>query len=165
MKQIIDIVETFKVSRPVFRLTFERGGSTISANLSEPVHIYRPQPEEGNYLSELVCGHYNERFDSKDGEFSLNQHDIAVRAMSEVRRSMCTFLERNLEMRNPRQSKIYRWYYRDLPETTHFDNALIMMYKYMRSFSDSDMKATNTEHINNAIALLEAMMEKYDEKR
>ena len=68
---------------------------------------------------------------------------------------------KNLEMRNPRQSKIYRWFYRELPNDDDFNDGLCLLYKYMRSFSHSDMKADNIEHINNAIAVMEAIMEKY----
>lgn len=162
MKELLKQTENFKTSRPVFRLTLERGDSAISANTSSPVYSYRPKPEEGNMLSELVCGDYREQFNSSSNEFIIDKHEIAQRAMQTIRSSMTTFLEKNLEMRNPRQSKIYRWYYRNLPNDSYFNDTLVMVYKYMRSFSDEDMKASNIEHINNAIALLEAIMEKYE---
>ncbi len=163
MRALLEIAETFDVSRPVFRLSLERGETQISANTSHPVYRYRPEPEEGNLLSELVCDNYNESFSADKGKFVINTHEIAERAMQDIRSSFTTFLEKNLEMRNPRQSKIYRWYYRNLPNNSEFNDTLIMVYKYMRSFSDSSMKASDINHINNAIALLEAIMEKYEE--
>lgn len=161
MKQLIDLTKDFKSSRPIFRLTKEEYGSRISAELFEK---YEPTPEEGNVLSELVCSHYNESFDSVGRQFVVNTEDIAHKAMSTIRHSMNKFLEKNLEMRNPRQSKAYRWYYRNLPNNSEFNDVMIMMYKYMRSFCNEDMKASNVEHINNAIALLEAIMEKYEQE-
>lgn len=161
MKQLIDLTKDFKTSRPIFRLTKDEDGGRITAELQKQ---YKPTPEEDNVLSELVCDNYNEAFDAKGCRFIINHNDIAIRAMSTIKNSMTKFLEKNLEMRNPRQSKIYRWYYRSLPNDVEFNDVMVMVYKYMRSFCDEDMKAANIEHINNTIALLEAIMEKYEQK-
>lgn len=161
MKQLVDLTKDFKTSRAIFRLTKDEDGSRIMAELDEQ---YEPTPEEDNVLSELVCSNYNEAFDSSKGRFTINQNDIANRAMSTIKNSMTKFLEKNLEMRNPRQSKIYKWYYRSLPNDNEFNDVMVMVYKYMRSFCGEDMKAVNMEHINNTVALLEAIMEKYEQE-
>ena len=162
MIRLEEIAQTFETSRPVFRLTMERNDSTISMNSNDPVHKYEPTPVEGDVLSELVCSHYNERFDMNSGRFVVDASEIAQRAMSDIRSSMAMFLEKNLEMKNPRQSKIYRWYYRSLPNGYEFNDAIVLLYKYMRSFSDENLRASNTDHLNNAIAVMEAIMEKHD---
>lgn len=164
MKQLEELSKDFGKSRPVFRLTRSSRNDTINANVSTPVHKYRPQPEEGNILSELVCSHFSESFNPHDGEFRVDPYEIAKRAMEDIRGSIPTFLEKNLEMRNPRQSKLYRWYYRNLPNSYDFNDTLVMVYKYMRSFSDESMKASDLAHINNPVALLTAIMEKYEER-
>ncbi len=164
MKQIVEITQKFKTSRPVFRLTLERGDSTISANIDHPVYRYRPEPEEGDVISELACSNFVESFSTRDNEFTVDAFQIAQRTMQDIRSSMVKFLEANLEMRSPKQSKIYRWYYRNLPDDSNFNDALVMLYKYMRSFCNEDMRSSNIEHTNNTIALLEAIMEKYDQK-
>lgn len=166
MKQLVDLTKDFKASRAVFRLTKDEDNSSIIfVKLHEH---YEPTPEKGNILSELVCRHYDEIFDSHQGQFTINTEHIANRAMNTINNSMTKFLEKNLKMRNPRQSKIYKWYYRNLPSNNEFNNVMIMMYKYMRSFCDLNMKAINIEHINiehinNTVALLEAIMEKYEQ--
>lgn len=162
MKKLLELTENFSVSRPVFRLTKRQGSNTIEANMSAPVYRYRPTYEEGDILAELVCDNYQEQF--RDGEFTIDKRYIATSAMRQIRNNMAIFLEKNLEMRNPRQSKVYRWYYRNLPHNDEFDNALIMVYKYLRSFSDENLRSNNIEHTKNAIALLDAIMEKYDER-
>lgn len=165
MKRLEEIANTFETSRPVFRLTLERGGGTIDPNVGHPVHRYRPQPKSEDVLEEIVCGHFSESFDVGEGKFCIDPYKIANSAMEEIRNSMPRFLEKNLEMKNPRQSKIYKWFYRGLPNTYDFNESLCLLYKYMRSFSDSDMKASNLEHINNAIAVMEAIMEKYNDEK
>lgn len=164
MKQLQDLTENFETSRPIFRLTNNNGDSTIQANMRNPVHKYEPSFEPGNPLSELVCEHYEEYFRVDMGRFEVDKYRIAQQAMQKIRSSIPTFLEKNLEMRNPRQSKIYRWYYRNLPHNVDFNDTLIMVYKYMRTFCGYDMRSVNAEHTNNTVALLEAIMEKYNEE-
>lgn len=165
MKELITIAETFDKSRPIFRLTIGREGDTINANISRPIHKYIPKVEAGNVLSELVCEHYRESFNTNYLQFQVDEYDIAKNAMNHIRSCMATFLEKNLGMKNPRQSKVYRWYYRNLPHDESFNNTLVMVYKYMRSFCDSDMHATDTKHVDNTVALLEAIMEKYNDEK
>lgn len=164
MRQLESISKTFDVSRPIFRLTIDSSGDSIDINVSEPVHRYRPIAEEGNILEELVVSHYKESFAIKEGIFQVNSESIAVEAMNEIRDSFRKFLERNMEMKNPRQSKLYKWTY-SMPNTTDFNDTLVMVYKYIRSFTNEDMRFTigNLDHVGNAIALLTAMEEKYSE--
>lgn len=163
MKRLLELTETFEVSRPIFTLTLGRDGDTVCTNINSPMYKYRPALIEGDYLSELVCNNYNESFHLMNGQFMIDRQHIAHRALSDVRNSMPKFLENNLDMRNPRQSKLYRWFYRDLPNNDEFNDALCLLYKYMRSFSSAEMRSFNTEHTKNAIAVMEAIMEKYDE--
>lgn len=165
MKELLKLTETFQVSRPVFKLTLEREDSKISANEDEPVYQYKPTPIEGNILSEMVCNEYRESFDCEKGTFIADKQRIAQEVMSDIRRSMGSFLERNLGMKNPRQSKIHRWYSRELPNDDEFNDMLVMLYKYMRTFcADERMIADVQEHRDNTIALLEAIMGKFNEE-
>lgn len=161
MKQLLELTREFGVSRPIFKLTNDDSRDGIRARISEE-HKYRPTPEEGNILSELVCAEYEENFFMSDKQFQVDPSHVAHRAMRVIKDAMTDFLDKNLEMRNPRQSKVYRWYYRSLPNDNDFNDILVMVYKYMRTFCDADMKASNIEHIKNTVALMEAIMEKYN---
>ena len=163
MTKLVELTENFTVSRPVFCLQLDTGGCNIKANTSHPKYMYRPKPIAGDPLSELVCKNYRERFDVKDGCFQVDKGEIAHRSMLHIRGSITEFIEKNLEMRNPRQSKLYRWAYRNMPNSSEINDVLVMVYKYLRSFSDSDMKANDLNHVNNGIAILEAIMEKYEQ--
>jgi hypothetical protein len=162
VKELEELTKDFQTSKPIFRLTKDKRGDTIEANVSHPVYRYRPKPEKDNPLSELVCSHYQESFNIHMGEFTIDRHNIANAAMEEVRQSFRTFLERNLEMKNPRQSKLYRWYNHSLPNSYDFNGYLVMVYKYMCTFCDPDMRGSNVDHVNNTVALLTAIMEKYE---
>jgi hypothetical protein len=50
-----------------------------------------------------------------------------------------------------------------MPDTFDFNNDMLLMYKYMESFSD-ESTPDRTVHINNVLLMLEAMMEKNSEQ-
>lgn len=163
MRELLELTKEFKTSRPVFLLRKSNRDDMVTTELNYPVYRYRPVADESNILSVLVVSHFSEDFKLHKGEFVIDKKDIATKAMYEIRSCMCKFLEKNLKMRNARQSKIYRWYYRNMPSNDAFNDVLVMVYKYMRSFSDSDMIANDINNLNNAIALLGAIMEKHDD--
>ena len=164
MTELNEIAKAYQVSRPIFRLTKGRRDSSISANTGDPVYKFRPVPQEGDVLSELVAEHFRENFYPDIGVFSMDPDEIVKGAMNDIRNSMSTFLEKNLDMRSPTQSKVYRWYYRSMPNNTYFNDVLVKVYKYMRTFTDSSMKGHDEKHVTNTIALLGAIMEKYNEE-
>ncbi len=163
MKKLRDLTVDFKVSRPVFRLQLSDNGGSINTRRMGGAYNYKPTPIAGDILSELVCSKYSESFDLARGSYRINRDGIADSAMHEIRNSITKFVEKNSEMKNPRQSKLYRWAYRNMPNDSNFNDTLIMVYKYLRSFCSSDMRGSNIEHINNGMALLEAIMEKYEQ--
>lgn len=162
MKKLRDYTLDFKVSRPVFSLQLSDSGSTISTRRMGGVYSYQPKPIPGDYLSELICSMYSEQFNLDRGSYQINRERIVSYAMHEIRASMGKFVERNSEMKNPRQGKLYRWTYRNMPNDPEFNDTLIMVYKYLRSFCSSEMRGNNIAHVNNGLAILEAIMEKYE---
>lgn len=161
MKRLLAYARKFETSRPVFVLSKER--SYIDVNVNSPMYMYRPQPETDDVLEELVCSNFQEQFVVSRGQFEINVQRIVEESMSDVRASMANFLEKNLEMKNPKQSKLYKWFYYsgNMPNSDNFNDSLCLLYKYLRTFSSSDMRGVGIEHINNAIAIMEAIMEKY----
>lgn len=166
MKELHALIDRFEVSRPIFRLTVSAKNDNIEANVGHPIERYRPVADQSNVLDILVVDCYGEYFNISIGEFLIDKNHIAERAMSAIRSNIRMFLERNLEMKNPRQSKLYRWTYRGMPSTIEFNDILVTLYKYIRSFTDEDMRASDGKilHVNNTIALMTAMEEKYSEK-
>lgn len=163
MKELLELAKNLDVSRPVFRLTIDSSGA-IDANISNPVYRYRPSDSE-DVLAQLITDNYQESFSLERGTFSVDRDQIARRSMEDIRTSIAQFVESNLEMRNPRQSKLYKWLYRNMPNNSEFNDTLVLLYKYLRTFTGDKMRATSDTHMNNALALLTAMEEKYNEQR
>lgn len=162
MNQLREYTVDFKTSRPVFSLQLSDNGSTINTSQMIGSYLYRPKPIIGDYLSELICSKYYEQFDLANGCYCINRDRIVDSAMQEIRSSMGIFIEKNLDIKSPRQSKLYRWTYRNMPDNSEFNSTLIMVYKYLRSFCSRDMRGNNNEHVKNGLALLEAIMEKHE---
>lgn len=162
MKKLREYTLDFKVSRPIFDLQISTNGDTVSVQHVGDPYNAKKDPVSGDFLSELVSESYSESFDIKKGSYYMNRDDITKRAMHIIRNRISCFVEKNLEMRNPRLSKLYRWTYRCMPTNDEFNDILIMLYGYFRSFTDSSMRGYNPEHIKNGIAILEAIMEKYE---
>lgn len=164
MRLLEEFAQTFTTSRPIFQLTADEDRRTISFNESRPVHKYVPEYDSDDVIQTIVAEHYKESFDVGSRTFVVDHYKIANEAMEEIRRHLAVFLERNLEMKNPRQSKLYKWFGYEMPNTYEFNGHLVSLYKYVRSFTDSEMRGSNVEHIKNAIAVMEAIKEKMSEK-
>lgn len=167
MNKLKEYTKDFTVSRPIFRLHLSTRGGTIEPDISDSVYKYKPTPTEGDVLSALVCGNYREEFSIREGVFIINVDSIANNAMGEIRSEVVHFIEKNLPLRNPRQSKLYRWAYRNMPSNDEFNGGLILLYKYIneRIIPDSIPLDHKVQHVKNVLAMLEAMMEKYSDEK
>jgi hypothetical protein len=158
--------ENFRTSKPVFKINISSNEDEIRFEL---VDKYRPTPIEGDVLSSLVCFNYEESFNPKLSEesFKFSRNSIVAKSISQIRSELTTLIEKNLPMRNPRQSKLYRWAYRNMPNNDSINDGLILIYQYIRPFCDSNMRISevqNKPHLENTIALLDALREKHGEE-
>lgn len=164
MIKLREYAKHFKKSRPIFYIRKSDGGDYINVDQRSP-DKYRPVPELGNPISELMCQAFYERFDKKSGEFVVNIDEIVESAMKHIRSTVIRFIENNLQMRNSRQSKLYRWYCSNRHlQNSSFQETLVPMYTYIMDFTEGRIGGTYEEHRKNAIILLQAIMEKYDKK-
>ena len=166
MKQVKEIVEKFGTSRPIFELKIEHDGSSISSQTSHPIYQFEPEMVPDCVITEIVNKNYQERFSLRDKCYTIDKRQIEYSAVSEIRSKIRTFLYKNLEMKNPSQSKVYKWADRNMPQTHDFNEVILSLYKYLRTFCDEDMKpkVSRDGRVDNIIALLEAMQEKYDRR-
>ena len=161
MNSLLQYTVDFKVSRPIFNL--EVASNRISADRWKPIHQFVPVPIENDVLSNLVCSQYTESFETSSGRYIINIPDIVRNSMQIIRNHTSMFIEVSLDMKSPRQSKMYKWFRYSMPDTNEFNEVLIMIYKYLLSFCHhSTMKTYDKKHKENALALLEAIMEKYE---
>lgn len=162
MRELLELVENLGTSEPVFTLTPDHDGHRISAKLQNK---YVPSLDPDNILSSLVEEAYEEKFDSDHGRFTINRAQIAFEAMDAIRNLMQIYLSKNSGMKAPSQSKIWKWYRYEQPKTDEYNDMLVMVYKYLRMFASSDMnisKWNDAENNKNALALLQAIMERYE---
>jgi hypothetical protein len=157
-----EYTKDFSVSRPIFRMRLHDDKNHIlTAQIGE--HSAVPIPIEGDCLSELVCNEYKESFSAKDGKFLIDCDSIVASAESRIRNFMVKFVENNLPLNNPRQGKLYKWMYRHAPQNNvEFNAGQLLLYKYIKNYIKIDTEVQ--PHINNVLAMLDAMMEKYSEK-
>ena len=164
MKQVRDIVEKFSTSRPIFKLKVDEEGDDVSAYTASPIHQFIPEDRDCP-VTQLVNNNYQERFTLSQKQYTIDKQQIYRDSVSEIRSKIRTFLYKNLEMKNPSQSKVYKWADRYMPQTEEFNEIVLSLYKYMSTFCGPDMRADRSNpHVKNTIALLEAMQEKYDKK-
>lgn len=166
MKQVKEIVDKFSVSRPIFKLKVDDDGSDIFAYTSSPIHQFKPESSPDCVVTEIVNDQYKERFSLRDKSYTIDKRQIEYNAVSAIRGQIITFLYRNLQMKNPSQSKVYKWADRYMPKDTVFDEVILSLYKYLRTICNEEMYAYTGKgpEVNNIIALLEAMQEKYDKR-
>jgi hypothetical protein len=164
MREIKDFIANFEASRPIFALTLSGDSKRVSSNVSTPVHKYVPSPATDSLIEALACEAYNETFSSSRMCFTVDRDNIAKSVMNEIRHSIPKFLMNHMEMKNPRQSKLWKWFAKEMPANDSFNTNLIMIYKYLRSFSDENMRSSDTTHVKNALALLELIQYKHEQK-
>lgn len=160
MREISELVKDLTASEPVVCIRLSSDGSSIRG--FEPVEEIDLKKDTA--LEKLVARKYSQYFDFSTLEFKVDKQNLEQSVMNSIRDSIRQFIEKNVGMRNPRQSKLYRWAYRNMPRNHDFNDTLVMVYKYMCSFCTDNMVSLNQEHTKNTLALLEAIMEKYNEE-
>ena len=165
MKELLEIANTFETSKPIFTVDSSgEPGCSLRVRVSETTRYY-PKLDPSNPLSALMNRKYEENFSRTQNRFIINKNEIAVQAMQTIRRHITLFIKNNLNTKAPQQSKLYRWAYRDMPKFSSLDNNLVMLYKYILSFCNDEMVFIyphDTRHIDNTLAILQAMMEKHE---
>lgn len=154
-------MENFQPSRPLFEL--EVDARNINANKYRPLVTFPPSPMKDDYLSQVVCSKFTEEWDNKTFSFRIDKANIAQAAMIEIRSKLALFVEANLDMTSPRQSKLYKWVRYSMPDTESFNEIVLMIFKYLRTHSAySSMKCYAADHKQNGLLILQATMEKYE---
>lgn len=166
MKQVREIVAKFEVSRPIFRLTLHEERSLILNRSDVPEFNFTPETVPDCVVTELVNSMYTESFSIHLRSYAIDLRDIENNAISSIRSKIRTFIIKNLETKNPSQTKIYKWAQRNMPPDDEFNEVILSLYKYLRTFCDDDMVAYRDKKLetDNIMALLDAMQEKYDKR-
>jgi|GEM_PF-3923192 len=156
-----DCIDTLGVSRPVFRITKDSYG--YGRLEVTPLYPYSPEPSDDE-VQQLVNNNHQEMFDGENGCFVLAKSHIKEAAMGTIISNMLNIIERNLEIKKPRHSKLYKFYNYLNKDNTYLYEALIHLWKYSRSYVDSNghFKAEHVEHMKNTLGILELLRKKYE---
>ena len=161
--------EGFQTSVPRFTLSIRSPDKDrLSCTQLESCQ-FNPQPIENDPLSKLVCNSYNESFNLRDGKYYINKEQIVQTAVSKAIETIVAFLERNMPTKNPRQTKLYKFYSRTVLRTYDMDidfrkkiiDDVLMVYKYVAPMLDENNFGKLAAHApfnmaHNAISLLDA---------
>lgn len=162
MKQLLELTRSFETSAPVFKLIVDNDYSRVSVYPDLPISKFTTK-ESDDPIQALVNGAYREHFEVGTGSFRVIREDIAANAGIKIRQSLSLFVVNNSKMQKPQQSKLFKWISKEWPRTEYFDGVAIAIYRYLVSFCGPNMRMVedNQKHVDNAMALLEATMEKY----
>lgn len=167
MKELIELIRSHGVSRPVFNIGYDSKNKRIIVSADSPAHPYIPKALPGNPLSALVAANYRDNFDMDTQTFHVDEEHMLEQCKTEMHERIKTFLMHNMQTADPSRSKLYRWVnYKFIRIDVTLDVS-IMLYKYICSFADTQARTydTHRDHTNNVIALLTAMMEKHEPRK
>lgn len=156
------IQNKYSESEPIFLLSMDGSGrnNEILLNVKKEPHL---EIDENDPLSVLVMGCFQQNFNKAFRRFSVNEDDIAQMAFSKILRSFCVFIEKNLEVVSPRNTKVFRFFKYDCEKVP--SDIIIYLWSYMKPFVDDGYRFTdktnNRVHFDNIINLLKAIESKY----
>lgn len=160
MKLLKEVTKQFGVSKAVFIATVDENDSHISFDLKE---TYKPQP--GHFddpIAKLLASKYQETFDKTLKKFvhSFNYEHI----YKDIMKDITLFYVEHTDLKNPKQSRLYKWlalaYTNEMKHPA--SEGFIALYRYIHGqggIGDNDMT------VENVLAILELMKEKYEVKQ
>ena len=159
--KLLRYTDNFNTSRPVFKLTVSKDEAWFRND--DTCFKFTPTPIDGDSLSEIVCKAYYESFDHHENMFVLDKHSIVNNAIQMIKDDILHFVGRNVKLKNPFQGGLYKWVRRPPRDNEELENGFILLYKYIKETVEKE-SLNKQAHIDNVIALLEGMREKYGER-
>ena len=167
MKLLQTYIDELRPSRAVFKLEINHYGDTIVAKPVKDTEIVEQKLSEKNVLRDLVYANRKETLILSDRFYRIDTISVEKGCVDDVKEALKGFLEYSGKFRNPRQSKLWKFIYR----TNSMSNVdkiegFLLLYRYLRENGMSDDGRTNytdSKHVKNALVILEAMREKYEQ--
>lgn len=148
-----NIIKGLGNSEPVFEIYVSENGREVKSDL---ISRYNPVGTEKNPIEKVLFATFCEDFDKNTMKYRPEASMMISRARSEVMSAIIGFFEKNCGLKNPKQSKMYKFLtnYRKLDEGQQ--EGFLYLYEYLELHGDQQ------QHIDNAMAILEAMRGKYE---
>lgn len=170
MSSVSEIFKQYRdmlsVSRPIFKLSMRE--NEVTAKLDESAKFTLPHAKDGDAIAHLVNSMFEEHFNKESRSFAFSQVSDDT-YLQQIRRSIARFILKNAPFKNPKQSKLYRFF--NYSEIFDFNEThklfLVHVYKYMYPHVDNDSKilSNTSPHLSNILAILEAFEEKYGKEK
>lgn len=163
--KINEVIDQIQPSRPIFKLqNFLRDSHSQLSSYTATGYSY-VLPTEGR-IAKLLAHSYYERFDATTLKVTFNRQDLYNNILNKIKIFVCSFVEKSLQLKNPRQSKLYKWLYymnsTNMPAPLHAP--MIALYEYIADLGQGGFIVPDKDKRETLIALLQAMQEKYGDK-
>lgn len=160
MNILKQVAKQFDVSKPIFVAKVDENDSTVEFQLKEE---YRPKASQyADPVAKLLASKYQENYDKTLKRFvhSFNYEHIYKDIMKDIQ----LFYVEHTTLKNPKQSKLYKWL--DLAYTNEMKHpaseGFIALYRYIHGNGGI---GNNNMTVENVLAILELMKEKYEVKQ
>lgn len=154
------IVSGFGCSVPIYKGTLDAEGTSIEFVLKED---YKPEPST-DPVEQLAVDLYRENF--KHGEYKFENITQVSSVWHAIMQSLTKASLYYSELKNPRQSKLYKWLQSMDNQYNHPSaEAFVSLYRYASQNNLTDQRALkNSPHAKNLLAIMELMKNKYEDK-
>jgi len=163
---LIEMWNKFGSTKPVFKGTLSSDLVDISF---EPIESYDPRSVDLNAddpVAQLMIDKYHEAFDIHKKCFVVSNNMIDAVASTMESQLKKAFINAS-PLRNPQQSKLYKWFSCSTMNTSAKREGLIALYRYVRNNTDKNFRFDNgsdNPHAQNLVAIVEKMRDKYEQR-
>lgn len=115
-------------------------------------------------IESMMLGHYNELFVKHDNKFAKSS-SMMEQTMKEIFMEIKSALINASPLKQPHQSKLYKWFEYGTINTPAMREGMIALYRYIYKHTDEDFRfkeGSENPHAKNVVAILEKMKEKYE---
>lgn len=162
--ELMQYIQHFKPSRPIFEVVCK--DSTLGLE-----HLQRyeniPTANDGDALSKLAVANFSEQFDRQRTVFTVNHQQIHEKCFTDARVFICKFISAVSGLKNPRYSKIYKFYSNSYSvDSYEMRRGIILVYKYLKENEPDCLLSSFTESqvSKNSKLILDKLYKKYGER-
>jgi len=138
--------------KPIFKVS--RSHNYTDFTLDSEIDLSKVENQDTKivkYFLEHVCT-------TRDGKTMTSQinHTVIRAVRQRISREVMAFIADNLTVKHPKASKLYKWWRQYNNDRRVHDNCFLV-WEYISSHTDE-------AHVQNGIAVLNTMMQKYEAK-
>jgi hypothetical protein len=156
MNEIATIADSLGSSKPIFKIIHKDGD--LRFNLKDR---YSP-PDSTDPVHQLVVSQYSESLDKVGKRYIPNVDTSYVYSI--MKEKIQNVVKNCIPLKNPKQSKLYRWLYSGFPGYHEDASAIVIsLYRYIVNNNLVGSTDAANPHAKNVIGILELMREKYED--